>query len=207
MTLKSIFTVDIYEAEYENFSDIQDSILEIIKPEFNNPVSGNEFFAKDGSPLITRTQNYLHYNPKLKNVVDFIENHIKEYWKLLNYTQRVDPYIIHMWANDIPPGGFTPSHHHNPIPIAGVFYLDADPRKGNLYLEDPLWPIQSLAPRDYAISPLMMLKQLEVKSGRLYLFPGWLQHHTKTNLTQESRYILGFIAGAMLDYKPKPTGQ
>jgi uncharacterized protein (TIGR02466 family) len=201
--LKTMFSVDMYETEWENFDS--KSALDIIMPYFTSHRNDNEFYAADGSPLIVRTENHdLQYQSEFKIIVEFIEKHVQEYWKMLGYTKKIDPYIINMWANEIPPGGFTPSHHHSPVPIAGVLYLDADPTQGNLYMEDPLWPIKTLTPRDYTVIPLMSLLELEAKTGKMYLFPGWIQHHTKTNRSQENRYVIAFTAGAHLDFKPKP---
>jgi uncharacterized protein (TIGR02466 family) len=112
-----------------------------------------------------------------------------------------------MWANDIPPGGFTPAHNHNPVPVGGAFYINATPDKGNLYLEDPLEMVHGKAPRDYMHKPYLYTETITVKPGKLIMFPGWMRHHTRSNMTQENRYVLGFNIGAWLNFMPKPTGQ
>lgn len=203
-TTRNIFPVQIYEAEYEDFQSIQPEILSDLNAHFETPAKGNEYFNSDGTPSIIRTGNFLHHDPKLKCIVDFIEFHLREYWKSYNLTKRVDPYILQMWANIVPPNGFTPSHNHNPVHIGGAFYVTASSNQGDLYLESPLEHVEGRMPRDYAHSPLLLVEKIKVSPGKIVLFPGWLDHHTRSNNSNENRIVIGFNLGAWLDYKPKP---
>jgi uncharacterized protein (TIGR02466 family) len=204
---REIFPIKIYEADFPNFESIQERIQTAIMPYFESPAGGNEYISADGKPMIIRTGNDLHKDPVFKEITDFIEFHGREYWKQCEYTTRVDPYILQMWANDIPPGGFTPAHNHNPAAIGGAFYINATPDKGNLYLEDPLEMIHGKAPRDYMHKPYLYTETITVNPGKLVIFPGWLRHHTRSNMTQENRYVLGYNMGAWINFTPKPTGQ
>lgn len=203
-TPRDLFPVKIYEAEFDGFESIQQSMIDAALPYFKNPALGNEYFDGQGNPLIVRTNNELYKDAAFKPVVDFIEFHGKEYWKACGYTNRVDPYIIHLWANELPPGGFTPPHNHNPSIFAGVFYLDADSVKGNLYLEDPLTFINGKMPYDFLHKPYLYTETISVKPGKLVMFPGWMYHHTRSNRSDTNRYILGFNFGAWIDFRPKP---
>lgn len=204
---RQIFPTTIYEAEFPNFADIQDRIKAAVQPYFREPAAGNEYFDGQGNPLIIRSNNELHKDPALKEVADFIEYHAREYWKISELTTRVEPYILQMWANEIPPGGFTPAHNHNPTPIGGAFYIDASPEKGNLYLEDPLEMVLGKQPRDFQHKPYLYTETITVKPGKLVMFPGWLRHHTRSNMSKENRYVVGYNIGAWLQFMPKPTGQ
>lgn len=204
---RDIFPIKIYEVEFPNFESIQESIQAATAPYFSNPAAGNEYVSGEGAAMIIRTCNDLHKDFAFKEVVEFIEFHSREYWKQLAYTKRVDPYILQMWANDIPPGGFTPAHNHNPVPIGGAFYINATPNKGNLYLEDPLEIVHGKAPRDYMHKPYLYTETITVKPGKLVMFPGWMRHHTRSNMSQENRYVIGFNIGAWLNFMPKPTDQ
>jgi uncharacterized protein (TIGR02466 family) len=201
---RDIFPVRIYEATFEGFDAIQDKITEAIMPYFENPAAGNEYVTGDGVDLIIRSCNDLHKDPELQVLAEFIEFHVREYWKACGFTKRVEPYILQMWANLLPPGGFTPSHNHNPVMIGGAFYIDATPEKGNLYLEHPLELVEGKMPRDYTHSPLLFTEQIKVEPGKLILFPGWLRHHTRSNMSPETRCVVGFNAGCWLDFLPKP---
>ncbi len=206
---KDIFPIKIYEAEFPNFETIRDEIISAMIPHFEskNLADGNDYIFSDGEPMIIRTGNELHKDPAFKSVVDFIEYHGREYWRQSDLTSRVEPYILQLWANRVPPGGFTPAHNHNPVPVAGAFYIDANPEKGNLYLEDPLEMVQGRMPRDFLHKPYLYTETIKVTSGKLVMFPGYLRHHTRSNLSKENRYVFGFNFGYWQHFMPKPTGQ
>jgi len=204
---RDIFPIKIYEAEFPNFEEVRETLQAAIMPYFDNPALGNEYISGDGAAMIIRTCNDLHKDPAFKEITDFIEFHSREYWRQLAYTTRVDPYILQMWANNIPPGGFTPAHNHNPVPVGGAFYINATPDTGNLYLEDPLEMVHGKAPRDFMHKPYLYTETITVNPGKLIMFPGWMRHHTRSNMTQKNRYVLGFNIGAWLNFMPKPTGQ
>jgi uncharacterized protein (TIGR02466 family) len=205
MSIRDIFPVKIYETEFENFVEIQQDLRNKIKPLFEtNTASGNDYFDKDGQPIFARTNPNIQYNPDLQILKDFINRHVKLYWQACNYTSKVDPYVMQMWANDVPPGGFTPAHNHNPVPIAGVFYVDADEHQGNLYLEDPLEIVKGKMPYDFLEKPYLYTETITVKPGKLVLFPGWLRHHVRSNRATENRIVVGLNAGAFVEFKPEP---
>ena len=200
---RDIFPTKIYEAEFPNFEAIQEQILKAVMPYFDDPAPGNEYISGTGQDMIIRTNNELHKDPALKEIVEFIEFHGKAYWKELEFTTRVEPYIQQMWSNEIPPGGFTPAHNHNPAAIGGAFYLNAVPEMGNLYLEDPNELVQGKMPRDYMFKPYLYTETIKVKPGKLVMFPGWLHHHTRSNMTQENRYVIGYNFGAFIHFLTK----
>lgn len=203
MSTRDIFPVKIYETQFENFDSIKDSIKEKLMPLFNNNIAqGNDYFDKDGDPIFVRTEPNLQNNPDLQPITDFVNQHAKIYWQDCNYTTKVDPYVLQMWANDVPPGGFTPAHNHNPVPVAGVFYIDADEEKGNLYLEDPLEMVKGKMPYDFQHKPYLYTESITVKSGKLVLFPGWLRHHVRSNRTNQNRVVIGLNVGTWVEFKP-----
>jgi uncharacterized protein (TIGR02466 family) len=202
---RDIFPIKIYEADFVGFESIRQLIIDATLPYFKTPVSGNGYFDGQDNPMIIRTINELHEDPAFNPIVDFIEFHGAQYWKDCGYTKKVKPYVIHLWANELPPGGFTPPHNHNPSILSGVFYLDADAVKGDLNLEDPLGLVKGKMPHDFLYKPYQYIEKIEVKPGKLVMFPGWLAHHTKSNLSKSSRYVLGFNFGAWVDFKQKPN--
>lgn len=205
--VKEIFPTLIYEAEFENFESIRDDIKQKLMPLFNNNIAqGNNYFDKDGEPIFARTEPNLQAQEELKPITDFINYHAKEYWKACDYTKRIDPYVMQLWANDVPPGGFTPAHNHNPVPIGGVFYVDADEDMGNLFLEDPLEIVKGKMPYDFMYKPYLYTETIKVKPGKLAMFPGWMRHHVRSNMSKENRIVMGFNVGAWMDFKPNPLG-
>jgi len=198
-----IFPVRIYEAQLPNFQDIKQQIIKNLEPHFSSLAPGNEYIDSNGNPLIYRTLPNLHEDENFKPLIDFAEYHGKKYWKELNLTSRVEPYVLHMWANKIPPGGFTPVHVHTPIPIAAALYIHATDAMGVLEIENPIDTIEKLAPRDNRLKPYFHTHRVSINDGKLVLFPGWIRHFTRSNLTTDNRIIVSFNIGANVTYNAK----
>ena len=67
----------------------------------------------------------------------------------------------------------------------------------------PIDTIQKLAPRDNILMPYFQTHSVPVKDGKLVLFPGWVRHYTRSNMTKENRIITSFDIGAKVEYLSK----
>lgn len=202
---KEIFPILMYEAHYENFHSVQQQFVDLALRGFeNNTAPGNDYYDKDGIPIFRRTLPNLHLKKEYNQVVEFINFHGKIYWEKLGLTEQIEPYTLQLWANDVPPGGFTASHNHTPIAIGGVFYLDADPKKGNLHLEDPTHFCKERMPYDWNKKPYVFTHEIAAEAGKLVMFPGYLMHHVRSNLSDSNRIAFGFNFGVSWKYVPRP---
>ena len=203
---KDIFPIKIYEAQYPNFENIKQQLIDNITSNFNsefvNEYSGHDHPLRAGA--VTKIYDKFTYSeegktiddPNLKLVFDWITEHGKEYWKILNLSQHLNPYILQLWATAVKQGGFIASHNHNPIPVAGVFYLKAEPRLGNLFLENPLDLVLGKSPNHSdQHTPTRFNYEVEAISGKLVLFPGWMKHFTRPNPTDDLRMSMAVNFG------------
>jgi uncharacterized protein (TIGR02466 family) len=201
-----IFPLTIYEAEFPDFAKIQQPLIEHIAKNFNsefvNEYEGHDHPLRSGA--VTRIYDGFEYqekgktidDPNLKAVFDWITEHGKEYWKTLNLSTYLDPYILQLWVTAVSKGGFVASHNHNPVPVSGVFYLKADPSQGNLFFENPLDLVLGRSPNKFTDrTPTRFNHEVEAKSGRLFLFPGWLKHFTRPNPTDDLRMSMAVNFG------------
>lgn len=204
-TFKNLFPTTIYEAVWPEFSNVSQSLINKVMPYFEtNLAPGNDYVDKDGSDIFKRTVPNLHLEPEFKEVIEFIEYHGQEYWKIMGWTTQEKPYVLQLWANDVPPGGFTPTHNHNPVAVGGALYLDADPLKGNIHLEDPMQMVKGRMPYDWQKKPYLYTEEIKVEAGKLIMFPGWLMHHVRSNRSNTNRIVIGFNFGLTWTYKTRP---
>lgn len=202
---KHLFPTTIYEATWLNFENIQQSLIDKVTPYFEtNVAGGNDYVDNHGKDIFKRTVPNLHLYPEFKEVIEFIEYHGREYWKIMGWTTQEAPYVLQLWANDVPPGGFTPAHNHNPVAVGGALYLDADINKGNLHLEDPLQMIKGRMPYDWQKKPYLYSEEIHVEAGKLIMFPGWLMHHVRSNRSDSNRIVIGYNFGLTWNYKSRP---
>jgi len=206
MPTRDIFPIKIYEDKHDSFTnEYQKSLLEKIMPLFEeNIADGNDYVDKDGNDIFKRTVPNLHLNPELKDLIDFIEHHGRIYWKELGFTDQQVPYVLQLWANDVPPGGFTPAHNHNPVAVGGAFYLDADTTKGNIFLEDPMMLVKGRLPYNWQKKPYLHTEEIQIEAGKIIMFPGYLMHHVRSNRSKSNRIVIGFNFGLTWEYKSRP---
>jgi ectoine hydroxylase-related dioxygenase (phytanoyl-CoA dioxygenase family) len=85
-----------------------------------------------------------------------------------------------------------------------VFYLDADPNKGNLHLEDPTHFCKERMPYDWQKKPYVFTEEITAEAGKIVMFPGYLMHHVRSNKSTSNRIAFGFNFGLSWQYKARP---
>jgi uncharacterized protein (TIGR02466 family) len=203
--IKEIFPIKIYEVEYPDYADIHKSLLAEVKSYFDadrEKFSKHRLFNNAYSLEGTKEGEFrdLHEHLKHRELINFIQMHLKQYWKELGYTDMITPSIVHMWANLSPKGGNIIQHNHNPFEIAGTFYIDASPDMGCLALVNPLEMVLGRLPlydnkQESKQGRYFFDHLVEPKPGKLVLFPGWLYHKTQINTTNKERIVLGLNSG------------
>lgn len=196
-----IFPITIYRDFYPRFDVLRNNLFSKLEQIFISSEQNNNAFMRDGTVCSYNTNSYLHkdFPAETEDVVKFVENAAKQYWKISKYHDELHPYVFQVWANSTPKGGWIHSHLHGSMPFTAVMYIDASPEQGNLILENPLDMVLMTQP----ISPNVeypMIKEIDVQSGDLIMFPGYLKHRVKPNNTEKDRLILGFNIGCKGKY-------
>jgi len=117
-------------------------------------------------------------------------------------SQRFDPDLdlrLQAWINISPPGASNKLHYHANCHFSGVYYISVDtPDCGSIYFRDPRVASRMLSyptsnPTDFTTSEVRMRPE----EGRLYVFPGWLEHGVDENQSNHDRVSLSFNVLAM----------
>lgn len=98
------------------------------------------------------------------------------------------------WVNISPPGASNQVHFHPNCHFSGVYYVSLDPQTcGDIYFRDPrvasrmmTWPVERLT--EFTASEL----RLPPEEGRMYIFPGWLEHGVDENTSDRDRISISF---------------
>lgn len=197
--IKEIFPIKIYTAQFPNYELIKSDLESEIRGYFvnrdlykNHRLFNNSYSIEGTLPHEIRD---LHKRIKHQEVIQFIEHHIKEYWKALGYVSRQAPVIEHMWANLTPKGGNIIQHNHNPFEIGGSFYVNATPDMGSIAMVDPLEMLKGRLPiynSEESKQGRYFFDHLEPpEPGKLVLFPAWLYHKTQPNPSDKERIVIG----------------
>jgi uncharacterized protein (TIGR02466 family) len=198
MNTTNIFAQTIYEVEFPDFETIQQSLVTNLINNYTHKYNGHDHPNKGGliSMIYDQSSNIEISDPTIQTIRDFINLHGKEYWNVLNFSKFLNPYVLQLWVNTVKKGGFTSSHNHNPVPIAGVFYINSRPELGNLFLENPLdLVLGKSAYHSETRTPTRFNYEVQATSGKLVLFPGWMKHFTTPNPTDETRISMAVNIG------------
>ena len=103
-------------------------------------------------------------------------------------------YHLQAWANISPPGASNKVHYHANCHFSGVYYISLKaPECGSIYFRDPriasrmmTYPIQQMT--DFTAEEI----QMRPEEGRLYVFPGWLEHGVEENRSDRDRVSISF---------------
>jgi len=88
---------------------------------------------------------------------------------------------VRMWANVSPPGALNMSHAHPGVLWAAVYYVACPGAGGELYLEDPRFPLPQMTWPGFRVrgidgEPQGPEHRIAPSRGDLVLFPAWIRH-------------------------------
>jgi uncharacterized protein (TIGR02466 family) len=141
----------------------------------------------------------------MSSVTNKIQPHtIKEFTDFYKWLQPIASYIVtkewdffykdvsilNSWVNVHYTGGITREHHHASTPIVAATYLNMPENGGFIEYKDPSEHFKGFFDRNES-DELAPWKQVNVVSGDVLLFPGWVRHRTQANENLcESRWVL-----------------
>jgi len=101
---------------------------------------------------------------------------------------------LQAWINISPPGASNKTHIHANCHFSGVYYISLKaPECGSIFFRDPrvasrmmTYPVDQLT--DFTTSEVRMRPE----EGRLYVFPGWMEHGVEENQSDCDRISISF---------------
>lgn len=98
------------------------------------------------------------------------------------------------WVNVSPPGASNKIHFHANCHFSGVYYVSLKaPECGSIFFRDPRVASRMLTyPVDKATEFTAEEIRMRPEEGRLYVFPGWLEHGVDENKSDSDRISISF---------------
>lgn len=103
-------------------------------------------------------------------------------------------YLLQAWVNISPPGASNKIHFHANCHFSGVYYVSLKaPECGSIFFRDPriasrmmTYPVEK--PTEFTADEI----QMRPEAGRMYVFPGWLEHGVEENMSDQDRVSISF---------------
>jgi uncharacterized protein (TIGR02466 family) len=126
--------------------------------------------------------------PECAELNNFIIGQHKKVWD--NWCLQDRPrYVSASWFNLLPPKAWVEEHDHSGMHMVVVVYLKNPVNGSNIQFKDPMNQIWAAYPRDDK-QLYHDWKTVEVTTGDILFFPGFLQHRTEVNNSGEDRLVL-----------------
>ena len=206
--IKNIFPTKIWEATYPGYNKEETvKIFDAFQKKkgthkLNRNIIANStvgIFPAPPFTLSTVDEKEKEYTPEYKSVQKdlpelfmWINKQIAKYHKHLGYQNPERYQIAGAWTTSADKDDYLVLHNHNPRATAGVFYVDAEPDRGNLYLLNPNEMVMGKDVYQSGYDFPDKWYEFSVQSGRLILFPGYLYHQAAENPTNDKRKTISF---------------
>lgn len=183
MELYNLYATPIYTAFIENTS---------VYTEIDTAIKLSEFDGADYSWGKTVNVTTLNEDIISKFSMNAFESNLNKH--IVNYCDSIgfdvgnnNEFIRKSWLCQNPPNSYTHVHDHTHTDISGVFYFKTNENDGDLFFLSP-----SYISTSYCFQNLSDRFVVKPKIGKLVIFPSWVLHGVKTNLTDDTRISLAF---------------
>jgi len=121
-----------------------------------------------------------------------LHSHIKKYLlecnSLLDKEQLNNYVIDSSWMAWNEPDSYTAVHDHSDSDISGCYYVTANGDEGDLYFLNP----NRLFTTSFCFKSTKDIISFRPEAGKLILFPSWLLHGVRRNITSNDRLSVSF---------------
>ncbi len=153
-----------------------------------------------------QTDPYIHRLPQFAEVAAVIRAGAKGALEFLQIEYGSFE-ITGCWVNINPKGGLNTRHTHPNNFLSGVYYVQVPAGADRIVFDDPRAQAMTMLPRTRKYSKFVGNEiGVEVKVGRLVLFPAWLSHGVPANPNELERISISFniMFGAYTETMSRP---
>lgn len=156
---------------------------------------------KDGDPVgVANTNENGWQSPNiLQNLEEFADMNVRilQVCERIGESQSFIPnvsYSLQAWVNISPPGASNKIHYHANCHFSGVYYISLKaPECGSIFFRDPrvasrMMTYPATKPTEFTVGEVRMRPE----EGRMYVFPGWLEHGVDVNRSDSDRVSISF---------------
>jgi len=189
MNLLTIYSTAIWQAEYSEFENEKEMILDVCKRyRQENPHS----FQVSGVGGY-QSPKLLHLNEELRSVFNYITLLSNIAAENLNFVER-ELFITNSWVNYNDSRQAMNSEHVHGDVFSGVFYLKVPEGSGKLCISNPginrMWMGCDLVKEknQFCAESIKIIPE----EGKILLWPSYLPHSVETNDHDEERISISF---------------
>lgn len=176
------FTNLIFRAHYDG------DLSKIYKRALNMCYEQEEYILEKGGGRTTYQTNLTVLDlPECAELKIWLIEQSKLVWNLWKL-EDLPRYASRSWFNWHPHGAWTDEHDHGMTHLVMAMYIHQPIDGGMLQVKDPLQIVWSTYPKLY--DQRYDWRTIDVQTGDVVFFPGFLRHKTEINQSKEHRVVL-----------------
>lgn len=208
--IHKLFPVAIYENVFPNIDNtkLETLILEWgkeLRPSSNlyldkivknykdiHGIGEVQYTVNGKTSFFDRNLNQLHKKEEFADLLWAINESTFQYFKEVGHDVDLLPFlkIGKMWFNINRVGSYHGKHIHRNSYLSGVYYIKASDKSAPICFDDPKLPLRMFEVDSNPDSPYMIeYKEFFPESGKLLLFPSYLQHEVKQQIHENDERI------------------
>lgn len=187
LQVKELFPTPIWVGDLEPElarrlnADLIVAINELIDPRPTIPVGS----TWQTTPMLQQHERFAEFTALVRKAgaaaLDFLD------------VKHKDFDITGLWANINPTGGLNSPHTHPNNFLSGVYYVSLPEDQGHIVFSDPRPQASSVLPQVTKWNKFVGNEiKLEIKPGRMVMFPAWLVHSVPVNRSPQERISVSF---------------
>lgn len=127
-----------------------------------------------------------HLREENREFLDWLHHRLRGVLVAWDYPQNIPYYIYNSWYNSHYRTGETLEHNHSLTNFVVSCYIKVPENSGNIMFRDPMHDFRSMEPRSVGSDPW---REMEVATGDVLIFPGWLWHKVQPSNSDEERIV------------------
>ena len=187
LSVKDLFPTPIWIGDLEPAlaqrlnTDLKTAISDLIEPRPPIPLGS----TWQTSPMLQQHPRFAEFTALVRKAgeaaLDFLDVKHKEFE------------ITGLWANINPTGGLNSPHTHPNNFLSGVYYVSLPDDEGHIVFSDPRPQAAGILPQVKKWNKYVGNEiKLEIKPGRMVMFPAWLVHSVPVNRSPQERISISF---------------
>jgi len=191
--IKSLFNVPIFHGKLDNWKKYNRAWLPVLKEVRKE--------TEDMSDLpwncnVWSTYSYddkLFKRPEFREISKVIAQYARTYLDSRHWKNERQIVMSELWANWQGKYQYQEYHDHRERIISGIYYVDVPEGCPGIMMKTPL---KANFDDLYFDEPAMQeVNHLDVTTGDILIFPSWLDHGVKANMTDNPRINIAFNFG------------
>jgi hypothetical protein len=193
----------VFKAHYDGFTDAHlDAAREIMA----GAEKGGELELEIGQAWssVTNQKNPPHQHPLFKDF--YLWQHeiaVEILFGQLLLESYMPYWTTNSWVNLHKKGGFTYPHAHGMCSLSIAAYLQMPEDGGFIMFKDPHFDLRSIQRKNTQPGSLEEYQPVPAVTGDVLFFPGWLQHQTQANQSDNDRWVIT-TNYTNVEYRKKP---